>query len=215
MTEKIELGELELAALLCSRVCHDVISPVGAITNGLEVLEDDGDEQMRGFAMDLIKKSAAQASASLEFARLAYGAAGSAGAALELPELERVAVGFAQSDKISVEWSAPAGLVEKELGRLLLNLVVISIKAIPRGGKIVVSVSEPLNTPRFVLRCEGFGARVPLDVESLLSGDIPGDVIDARSIQPFFTGMLARKTGMMVAVAMDGGEVLVTASPST
>lgn len=68
------LDDLDLAALMCSRVCHDVISPVGAITNGLEVLDDDPDEEMRGFAFDLIKKSARQASAKLQFARLAFGA---------------------------------------------------------------------------------------------------------------------------------------------
>jgi histidine phosphotransferase ChpT len=79
----IKLEALDLAALLCSRVCHDVISPVGAIVNGLEVLEDEKDESMRGFAQDLIKKSAKQASARLQFARLAFGAAGSAGAAID------------------------------------------------------------------------------------------------------------------------------------
>ena len=72
------LEPLDLAALLCSRVCHDVISPVGAIVNGLEVLEENEDEETRTFALDLIKKSAGQASAKLQFCRLAFGAAGSA-----------------------------------------------------------------------------------------------------------------------------------------
>jgi hypothetical protein len=78
--ETITLDSLDLAALLCSRVCHDVISPVGAIVNGLEVLEDENYSSMRDFALDLIRKSAKQASARLQFARLAFGAAGSAGA---------------------------------------------------------------------------------------------------------------------------------------
>src|ERR1700685_3970352 len=75
----IALGALDLAALLCSRVCHDLISPVGAIVNGLEVLDEDKDEETKVFALDLIKKSAKQASAKLQFCRLAFGAAGSAG----------------------------------------------------------------------------------------------------------------------------------------
>ena len=75
------LDGMDLAALLCSRVCHDTISPVGAIINGLEVLEEEKEPEMRQFALDLIKKSAATASARLQFCRLAYGAAGSAGAA--------------------------------------------------------------------------------------------------------------------------------------
>ena len=72
----VTLDPLDLAALLCSRVCHDVISPVGAIVNGLEVLEDENDPAMRDFTLDLIRKSARQASARLQFARLAFGAAG-------------------------------------------------------------------------------------------------------------------------------------------
>ena len=86
----ISLDSLDLAALLCSRVCHDVISPVGAIVNGLEVLEDDSDASMRDFALDLIQKSAKQASARLQFARLAFGAAGSAGASIDLGDAEQV-----------------------------------------------------------------------------------------------------------------------------
>ena len=76
----IAIGALDLAALLCSRVCHDLISPVGAIVNGIEVMEEDKGEETKAFALDLIKKSAYQASAKLQFCRLAFGAAGSAGA---------------------------------------------------------------------------------------------------------------------------------------
>ena len=82
------IGALDLAALLCSRVCHDLISPVGAIVNGLEVLDEDKDEETKTFALDLIKKSALAASAKLQFCRLAFGAAGSAGAQIELGDAE-------------------------------------------------------------------------------------------------------------------------------
>ena len=87
----VTLEALDLAALLCSRVCHDVISPVGAIVNGLEVLEDENDPEMKEFALDLIRKSARQASARLQYARLAFGAAGSAGAMIDLGDAGNVA----------------------------------------------------------------------------------------------------------------------------
>src|SRR6202034_4429435 len=93
MTE-FALGALDLAALLCSRVCHDVISPVGAIVNGLEVLEEDNDADTRSFALDLIKKSANTASAKLQFCRLAFGAAGSAGASIDTGDAELVVRGL-------------------------------------------------------------------------------------------------------------------------
>src|ERR1700730_14278166 len=85
------LDPLDLDALLCSRVCHDVIGPVGAIINGLEMLDEEQDAEMRGFALELIKKSAGQASARLQFCRLAFGAAGSGGAVIDLGEARGVA----------------------------------------------------------------------------------------------------------------------------
>src|SRR3954463_7873456 len=85
---------LELAALLCSRVCHDLISPVGAIVNGLEVLEEDKDESTQQFAMELIKKSSRTASAKLQFCRIAFGAAGSAGSQIDSGDAETISRGF-------------------------------------------------------------------------------------------------------------------------
>ena len=89
MSGPVTLDALDLAALLCSRVCHDLISPVGAIVNGLEVMEEDKDEETKTFALDLIKKSAITASAKLQFCRLAFGAAGSAGAQIDLGDAEK------------------------------------------------------------------------------------------------------------------------------
>src|ERR1700730_7029136 len=107
------LEMLDLAALLCSRVCHDLISPVGAVVNGLEVLEDDNDEETKAFALDLIKKSAQKASARLQFCRLAFGAAGSAGAAIDLGDAETVARGFLEDDRMHITWSVPRALMPK------------------------------------------------------------------------------------------------------
>src|SRR5436189_5036558 len=95
---------LDLAALLCSRVCHDLISPVGAIVNGLEVLDDNPKAEDRDFALDLIRKSAKTASARLQFCRLAFGAAGSAGAQLDLGHAPAMAKGHSEDGKITVSW---------------------------------------------------------------------------------------------------------------
>ncbi len=93
---------LELAALLCSRVCHDLISPVGAIVNGLEVLDDNPKPEDREFALDLIRKSAKTASARLQFCRLAFGAAGSAGAQIDLGDAQAMAKGHIEDGKITL-----------------------------------------------------------------------------------------------------------------
>src|SRR6185503_9133328 len=110
MSAAIALEGLDLAALLCSRVCHDLISPVGAIMNGLEVMEDDKDEETTKFAMDLIKKSARTASAKLQFCRLAFGAAGSAGAQIDTGDAEKVARGLLEDEKTKVAWNLPRAL---------------------------------------------------------------------------------------------------------
>src|SRR5437764_14080749 len=94
ITAPLTIGALDLAALLCSRLCHDLISPVGAIINGLEVMEEDKDEETKIFALELIKRSATQASAKLQFCRLAFGAAGSAGAQIETGDAEKAARGL-------------------------------------------------------------------------------------------------------------------------
>src|SRR5262249_29264905 len=99
MSVAVVLEPLDLAALFCSRVCHDLMSPTGAIVNGLEVLEEDGDAETKTFALDLIKKSAKAASARLQFCRIAFGAAGSTGAQVDTGDAEKLARGFIEDDK--------------------------------------------------------------------------------------------------------------------
>jgi histidine phosphotransferase ChpT len=205
----ITLDSLDLAALLCSRVCHDVISPVGAIVNGLEVLEDDNDASMRDFAFDLIRKSARQASARLQFARLAFGAAGSAGASIDLGDAEQVARGMFQDDKIAFSWSAPRLLFPKNRVKLLLNLIMTATNAVPRGGSVSVTVTGDAERCEFVLRSKGLNARIPPHTEALLAGAPEGGTVDAHGIQTFYTGMIARAAGMNVKVALGGDEVTI------
>src|SRR6201991_4321335 len=126
MSTPIELQGLDLAALIASRLCHDVISPVGAIVNGLEVLEEEKDAQMREHAIELIKKSSRQAFARVQFPRLAFGAAGSAGASIDTGDAEQVARGVFGGEKVKLEWTAPRVLMPKNKVKLLLNLCVIA-----------------------------------------------------------------------------------------
>ena len=137
MSAAVTLEALDLAALLCSRVCHDLISPVGAIMNGLEVMEDGKDEETK-FAMDLIKKSAKTASAKLQFCRLAFGAAGSAGAQIDTGDAEKVARGLMEDEKTKLAWNLPRVLLAKNRVKLLLNMLLLAAQAIPRGGQLTV-----------------------------------------------------------------------------
>ena len=211
MSGPIVLESLDLAALLCSRVCHDLISPVGAIVNGLEVLEDDNDESTRTFALDLIKKSARQASARLQFCRLAFGAAGSAGAQIDLGDAESVARGFLEDDKTKIAWNLPRLLLPKNRVKLLLNLLLLAGQTIPRGGTLTVDPIGEGDGMGFRIVAAGLNARIPQAVQALLEGTSESGSVDAHAIQPFYAGLLARSCGLKVGLEIEGETVVVTA----
>src|SRR3981189_2288805 len=161
---------LELAALLCSRVCHDLISPVGAIVNGLEVLDDNPKPEDREFALDLIRKSAKTASARLQFCRLAFGAAGSAGAQIDLGDAQTMARGHIEDGKITISWNLPRLLLPKNRVKLLLNMLVIAQQTIPRGRAPALGPVGGGETMSFRVTAAGLHARIPQNIADLLSG---------------------------------------------
>jgi len=203
---------LDLAALLCSRVCHDLISPVGAIVNGLEVLAEDKDEETQAFALELIKKSANTASAKLQFCRIAFGAAGSAGSQIDTGDAEKISRGFLEDDKTKIAWNIPRVLMGKNRVKLLLNMLLIASQAIPRGGQIVVDPVGEGDNMGFKIVATGPNAKILATVPPLLSGEVGPDGVDAHKIQPFYASLLAQACGLKASVAMDGEAVVVSAS---
>ena len=204
----IALGALDLAALLCSRVCHDLISPVGAIVNGMEVLEEDKDEETRTFALDKIKKSARQAAAMLQVCRRAFGAAGSAGAQLETGDAEKVSRGLLEDDKIKIVWNLPRELKPKNQVKLLLNMLLVATGTVPRGGTLTID-PQP-DGAGFRVTAVGLNARLTPTTAELLVGS-PSQPVDAHGIQPFYTGILARDCGFALDASTEGEAVTLTA----
>jgi histidine phosphotransferase ChpT len=211
MSVPVTLEALDLAALLCSRVCHDLISPSGAIVNGLEVLEESKDEETKSFALDLIKKSAKTASARLQFCRIAFGAAGSASAQVDLSDAENVARGFIEDEKIKLAWNLPSALLPKNRVKLLLNMILVAAQSIPRGGILAVEGDGPPQAMTFKISARGLNARIPQAVPALLAGSPENGVVDAHAIQPFYAGLLGRATGLAVSIEADGDAIVVAA----
>jgi histidine phosphotransferase ChpT len=211
MSEEATIGDLELAALISSRICHDVISPVGAIANGLEMLGEEQDEGMREQTMDLIRKSARQASAKLQFARLAFGAAGSAGAEIDLRDAERVARDFVQGGKHTLSWQGPPVTLPKNKVKLLLNLLALGVVALPRGGTVNVEITGEGPQVAFRVLAQGEPARLSEQVIGLLAGG-HGMVLDAHSIQPYYAGRIASAAGMTVTVEARDKEIELKAA---
>ena len=201
---------LDLAALLCSRVCHDLISPVGAIVNGLEVLDDDPKPEDRDFALDLIRKSAKTASARLQFCRLAFGAAGSAGAQIDVGDAQSMARGHIEDDKTKIVWNLPRVLLPKNKVKLLLNMLVIAQQTIPRGGVLTVDPLGDGETGGFRVAATGHNARMPQSIADML-GAGPAGAVDAHAVQPYYTRLLAQASGLRAQLMLEGDVVVVSA----
>ena len=202
---------LELAALLCSKVCHDLISPVGAIVNGLEVLDDNPKPEDRDFALDLIRKSAKTASARLQFCRLAFGAAGSSGAQIDLGDAQNMAKGHIEDGKVTLTWNLPRLLLPKNRVKLLLNMLVVAQQTIPRGGTLTVDPVGDGETMSFRITSAGLNARVPQNIVDILNGT-SANTVDAHAVQPYYTRLLAEACGLKVTLTLDGDKVIVAAS---
>lgn len=199
----VTLDSLDLAALLCSRVCHDVISPVGAIVNGLELLDEEKDPEMREEALGLIKRSAGTASAKLQFCRLAFGAAGSAGASIDTGDAEQVARNLLEDARTKIGWKAQRLLLPKNKVKVLLNMCLIAAASIPRGGNIDVMIEGADDDTVLTVSISSEKAiRIAHGVDSLLRGEAE-DGVDAHAIQPYYTGLVARECNL--SVSLDGG----------
>jgi histidine phosphotransferase ChpT len=212
MAETFALSAPDLAALLCSRVCHDIISPVGAINNGLELLDEGGADED---AMNLIRTSARNASARLQFARIAFGAAGSAGMLIDTGDAEAVATAFLKNEKPELVWNGRRALLPKNKVKLLLNMVLVANAAIPRGGRIDVTLDDVDTEPKFLIRSSGPMLRVPPKFLELHSGNKPEEAIDAHAIQPYYTLLLAREAGMTISIHATPEEITFTAATAS
>ena len=208
------LTSLDLAALLCSRVCHDVISPVGAIVNGLEVLEAEQDEEMRAVAMELIKKSAISASARLQFCRLAFGAAGSFGAMIDTGDAEKAARDIFANGRTLLEWGGDRRMASRNAVKLLLNLCLIAASAIHRGGVIAVDITGEDDAMSIRVEATGSNARLSHRAADILTSAFPAEAIDGHSIQLYFTTLLARECQTTLNVSTSPETVTLTAVPA-
>jgi histidine phosphotransferase ChpT len=210
MSQFVQPSDLELAALISSKICHDVINPVGAIYNGLEILSEEDDADAKSYALDVIRNVTEQASARLQFARFAFGASGGVGALIDLATAEQISRGFVGQGKHKLVWQTPSGYLSKDKVKLLLNLVAAGIAALPRGGEIAVIMKAPLEQSPFEVRCKGTGARPPQHLIDFL-GQGPKPELNSMTIQFYYTTRLAECASMRLDVAKDGLDVVLRA----
>lgn len=206
-------SDLELAALISSKICHDVINPVGAIFNGLEILDENKDPDSKEYALQMIRNVVEQASARLQFARFAFGAAGSAGSVIDLTLAEQITRGFVGTGKHKLTWVGQPGFMTKDRVKLLLNLIASSITALPRGGEIQVAITGALEQPSFRIVCVGTAAKLPLYLTDYVNSTASA-ALDAMSVQAYYTWRLSGLARMRLAIEKVGADVVLTAVPA-
>jgi histidine phosphotransferase ChpT len=212
MTQRVQPTDLELAALISSKICHDLIGPVGNINNGLEILDEEDDAQSRNYALDVIRSVTETASARLQFARFAFGATDSAGSKIDLATAESLTRGLFGNGKHKLLWRGLKGQIAKDKAKLLLNLVALAPTAVPRGGEIEVGVTGSLASPSFLVRCRGSHARPPQYLADFVNG--PAPPVNALTIQAYYALRLAASCRMRIEIGRDGADVLLRARPA-
>ncbi len=206
------MNDLDLAALVASKICHDALGPMTAIGFGMDVLdEDDDDEDQLDNAMMMIRKGVRAITAKVQFARLAFGAAGSSGLEIDMQEVRTVAGNYVEGDgKHRIEWHSDLASLPKNHVKLLLNLIAIAVGAIPAGGSLDIRVSGEKERPAMVIRAVGPRARIADGLVDLVRCS-PQQEVDARSVQPYFAGRVARALEAEIVLEMQGEDAVLEA----
>lgn len=190
------MNAIDLASLLCSRLCHDLLSPVGALNNGIELLAEEQDPEMRERCLELLAESAKASANKLKFFRLAFGAGGGFGDAIDTREARTAVEGLYGADKrIELGWMVPDDKLSKGAIKLLLNLAMIAGDALVRGGRLDVGVERLDGGVEMVIRAEG--PRILLDPklrETIAKGHSGGEV-EPRAAGAWLAHSLAAEAG--------------------
>lgn len=189
---------VDLASLLCSRLCHDLLSPVGAMNNGLELLADENDPEMQKRCMELLVESAASAANKLKFFRLAFGAAGGFGPSVDPKEAKAVIESMLRKDRTELHWSVPDMLMPKNAVKILLNIALIANEAMVRGGTLQIGAEIRDGESEIVIG--GNGPKVIFDdnIKKALLGDLDSSQIDSRTAAAWMVHDLAKQGGGVV-----------------
>ncbi|MEE8499024.1 MAG: histidine phosphotransferase family protein [Kiloniellales bacterium] len=203
------LIDMRVAELLASRLCHDLVGPIGAVNNGMELLEDE-DLGMSDDAIQLSASSARQAANILQFYRLAYGMSGGR-IGSDLGDLRELAAGFLAASKTTLDWTMagqPAEEMPEGLGKLLLNVIVLGEECLPRGGTLGVSVAEGPAGLEIAVTANGTGARLREESQFVLADDVVIEELTPRNVHGYFTRLLAQRMGSDLIIDSPGADRL-------
>ena len=174
------IDDLALASLLSSRICHDLAGQIGALNNGVEIMTAGADADMRAHVLNLIEETGRRAAARLQFYRLAFGAGGSMSERTQLSEIETMTSNFLRGGRVSVDWQPEARELDRNHVRLMLNLIMLGVETLPRGGMLRVGVVDK-SAVNLIVISEGRGATVEPQRAELLAEGVLGDGGEVQS----------------------------------
>lgn len=208
-----ETDPLLLASQLCSRLCHDMLSPVGALSNGLELLADEKDPQMRQRCFELLEQSARTSAAKLKFFRLAYGAGGGFGEQISIDEPKAVIETLAADAKrIELNWQIAAPTLSKTGAKVMLNLAHIGLDALVRGGTLDIGAEDGDDATEIVVRATGPKIAFDAQIGEALGGKLDPADLTGRTAPAHVLAMIAERSGGIIQTHADAGTLLLGAT---
>ncbi|MET0269284.1 MAG: histidine phosphotransferase family protein [Sphingomonas sp.] len=197
---------VDFASLLCSRLCHDLLSPVGALNNGIELMADEHDPEMRQRVLALLGESALASANKLKFFRLAFGAAGGFGEAVDTREAKAAIEGlFHAESRIQLGWMVSETALPKTAIKVLLNLALIAGDALVRGGRLDVGAEDG----EIVVRAEGPRLILDQELRTALLGETQPSALTPRAAAAWLVHSLVSEAGGSVMVDQPAPGVLV------
>jgi len=201
-----------LAAFIASRICHDLISPVGSVNSALELLDDPGDAEMKLQAEQLLHNGARDAAAKIQLLRYAFGSAGLSNSTADQHEVRRIIEDFMNAHKPDVEIQIEATHFSYAHARVMMNLVLLATAAIPRGGMVSLSAENLGEGLTITATAKGPRARLADYVEAAFEDRVPDEGWSARTIQPLFTQMVVEELGGVIRTSVSDEQIVLTAS---
>ena len=197
---------LDLASLLASRLCHDLLSPVGALTNGLELLADEKDPEMRKRCFELLEQSARISADKLKFFRLAFGAAGGFGESVAVEEAKQLVNALAANNaRVTVNWALGVASLPKPAIKVLLNFALLGMEALVRGGTLDIGAENRGGASEIVVRAAGPKIAFDQDIGRALEGDLGAGGLTSRNAAAFMLYHIAARQsgGLQFALSED------------
>lgn len=201
-------SDFDFASLLCSRLCHDLVGPVGSLYNGVELLADETDPEMQRNCLELLADSAKQTANKLKFFRLAFGAAGGFGAEIDTREARSALEGLVGDRRVELEWLVSAPSLPKSAMKILLNLSMTAADALLRGGRLNVAAEANGGTIELAVRAEGPRVRLDPELKAALEGQTALADLSPRAAAAYLVYLLTREADARLMVSETEGALV-------